>query len=93
MLKLTEFHDHKLMLSKRGAVDGGEYFTIALDRVQSALHYPGKAVCTCCRGQTTHYTVLTAIKGQDRCSFTLGCCSELTTLLLCELLLNGVLMN
>ena len=47
VLQLTEFRDHKLVLSKRGAVDGGEYLTIPL----------------------------------DRCSFTLGCCSELTTLL------------
>ena len=35
MLQLTEFRDHKLVLSKRGAVDGGEYLTIPLDRSPS----------------------------------------------------------
>jgi len=30
--QLTEFRDHKLIRSKRGAVDGGEYLTIPLDR-------------------------------------------------------------
>ena len=32
---MTEFRDHKLVLSKRGAVDGGEYLTIPLDRSAS----------------------------------------------------------
>merc|ERR1712226_891800 len=30
--QLTEFRDHKLVRSKRGAMDGGEYLTVPLDR-------------------------------------------------------------